>query len=280
MSWKSIFTVVTRTEGAAAALAPVAGFTLAADGHLDVLALGVDRVAPAYAVSVAGTAILRASIEAAEADARAIEAACRAALEAAPADLRWAVEAAVAPGGALASIIAQRARYADLVILPRPYGEGRMPEDAVIVEAALFEGQTPVLIVPDGQTSLAARRVLLAWNESREALRAARRALPLLARAEGVWVTVIDPPLYGPEADDPGGALCRMLVRHGVKAEVLVVPRTRPKVSETIAEKARDLGADLIVMGAYGHSRLREAILGGATRNMLEAAEVPVFLAH
>jgi nucleotide-binding universal stress UspA family protein len=69
-------------------------------------------------------------------------------------------------------------------------------------------------------------------------------------------------------------------VRHGVRAEVSVLARTLPRVSEVLARQVRDLDAGMLVMGAYGHSRFREAILGGATRDMLEAAEVPVFLAH
>jgi nucleotide-binding universal stress UspA family protein len=71
-----------------------------------------------------------------------------------------------------------------------------------------------------------------------------------------------------------------MLVRHGVKAEVSVLAKTRPSVSDVLVRHLRDQNADLLVMGAYGHSRFREAILGGATRDMLEMAEGPVFLAH
>ena len=109
---------------------------------------------------------------------------------------------------------------------------------------------------------------------------ATRRALPLLKQADAVVITVIDPPAFGPERSDPGGLLCQMLVRHGVKAEVSVLAKSLPRVSDILARQVRDLDADLLVMGAYGHSRFREAILGGATRNMLEQAEVPVFLAH
>jgi nucleotide-binding universal stress UspA family protein len=95
-----------------------------------------------------------------------------------------------------------------------------------------------------------------------------------------VNIAVIDPPNYGPERSDPGGALCQMLVRHGVKAEVSVLAKTMPRVSEVLVRHVRDQNADLLVMGAYGHSRFREAILGGATRDMLELAQGPVFLAH
>jgi nucleotide-binding universal stress UspA family protein len=95
-----------------------------------------------------------------------------------------------------------------------------------------------------------------------------------------VQIVVVDPPAHGPERSDPGGHLCQLLVRHGVKAEVSVLARTLPHVSDVLARQLRDLDADLLVMGAYGHSRFREAILGGTTRDMLANAEVPVFLAH
>ena len=122
--------------------------------------------------------------------------------------------------------------------------------------------------------------MLVAWNESVEALAAIHRALPILQAADNVRVTVIDPPAHGPERSDPGGLLSQMLARHGAKCEIDVLSRSMHRISDVINRHAADTGADLVVMGAYGHSRFREAILGGATRNMLEQSEVPVFLAH
>ena len=109
---------------------------------------------------------------------------------------------------------------------------------------------------------------------------AVRRAMPFLTAADSVEITVIDPSPHGPERSDPGGALCQMLTRHGVKAEIAVLARTMPQISDILNRRATEIGADMVVMGAYGHSRFREAILGGTTRDMLEHAEVPVFLAH
>ncbi|WP_370159027.1 universal stress protein, partial [Salipiger bermudensis] len=150
-----------------------------------------------------------------------------------------------------------------------------------VTEGALFEGQTPVLVVPDTVTPTATpSRVVIGWNESNEALRAVRASLPLLKSAENVHVVVIDPPQHGPNRSDPGGALSQFLARHGVRTEIDVLSKTMPRVSDVLCRHVQDLDADMIVMGAYGHSRFREAILGGATRNMLEQAEVPVFLAH
>ena len=93
-------------------------------------------------------------------------------------------------------------------------------------------------------------------------------------------VTVVDPPGHGPERSDPGGMLCQFLTRHGVKAAVTVLARSEAPVAQVLARHALDLGADLMVMGAYGHSRLREAVLGGATRTVLENTHIPVLMAH
>ena len=139
-----------------------------------------------------------------------------------------------------------------------------------------------MLVLPDSGAGRApaAKRVVIAWNQSAEAMSAVRQSLPILKAADLVNIAVIDPPQHGAERSDPGGMLCQMLVRHGVKAEVSVLARTLPRISDVLARHVRDMNADLLVMGAYGHSRFREAILGGATRNMLEKAEVPVLMAH
>ena len=123
-------------------------------------------------------------------------------------------------------------------------------------------------------------RVIVAWNGSSEALSAVRAALPALIAAESVNIVVIDPPQHGPDRSDPGGALAQMLVRHGVNTEISILAKTMPRVSDLLLRHARDMDADMLVMGAYGHSRFREAILGGATRNMLENAKIPVLMAH
>lgn len=165
-------------------------------------------------------------------------------------------------------------------MLARPYGN-HAPDDAeAVTEAALFEGGCPVLVVPGDLPQKPVRRVLVAWNQSAEALTAVRRALPLLRAAEMVEITVIDPRRGGSERSDPGGALAQMLTRHGVHADIAVLARTAPTISDELNRRATEIDADLIVMGAYGHSRFREAILGGATRNMLEKAAVPVFMAR
>lgn len=282
MAYKTILTVLTAAADAALAIGSAARLARAQDAHLDILVLGVDRTQLGYSYIGAGAVLMEVATERAESEARTTEAAARAALAAEGGDLRWALEAAVTQIGALTGVVAQRARFADLVVLPRPYGAGKGADSEAVVEAALFDAKVPVLVLPAAGLPEGAlpRRVILAWNQSAEAMAATRAALPLLKGADLVDITVVDPPPHGPERSDPGGLLCQMLVRHGVHAEVSVLARSLPRVSEVLARHATDQNADLLVMGAYGHSRFREAILGGATRNMLEQAELPVLMAH
>lgn len=288
MGYKSILTVVTEPSAAQAAVSAAARVAMGCDAHLDILALGVDQAQIGYSYIGAGAVLADYSLEQAEADARAAAKAAEAALAGADPALRWGLDTAVAEMGGMASVVGNAASFVDLVVQARPYGDGQSYRAEAAVEAALFEGRAPVLIVPQeivGNAAMlgslaAPRRVLLAWNQSTEALAAARKALPLLKMADLVDVTVVDPPARGPERSDPGGLLCQFLVRHGVKAQVSVLARSSAKVSEVLAGHALDQGCDLMVMGAYGHSRLREAVLGGATRAVLEGTKIPVLMAH
>ena len=281
MAYKSILTVLTNPADAELAIHSAARLARSQDAHLDVLVLGVDRTQVGYSYIGSGAVLMQVGIDRAEADARALEAAAKAALVKEFSDLRYGIEAVVTQLGALTDLVSSRARFADLVVLPRPYGTGAGPEAEAVVEAALFEGRAPVLVLPAkglGEHALP-RRVVLAWNQSAEAMMATRQALPFLKAATGVDITVVDPPTQGQERSDPGGMLCQMLVRHGVKAEVSVLARSLPQVADVLARHIWDQSADMLVMGAYGHSRFREVILGGATRSMLEKAGVPVLIA-
>jgi nucleotide-binding universal stress UspA family protein len=224
-------------------------------------------------------AVVQEAIDRAREDGEAIEAAAMERLN--RSGLRYGTECAVTQMSDIGRRVADRARFSDLVVLPLPYGKDKGIDQEAVLEAALFEGQTPVLVVPDG-ASLATppRRVMIAWNESAEALTAVRAALPMLRTAASAQIVVIDPPTRGQNRSDPGGMLAQYLARHGVSAEIDVLARTMPQISDVLKRQARETGADMLVMGAYGHSRFREAILGGATRNMLSEAPLPVFMAH
>ena len=279
MAYKTLLTVLTSLDGVEAALAAATEIARREAAHLDVLCLGIDRTQAGYYYAGATVMLQQELIDRAKADAEAIESKARELLG--REEISWGTDSAVAQIGGLGAIVALHARFSDLVVLPQPYGEGHGQEDEAVVEAALFDGEAPVLVLPaKGPGTDLGKRIVVAWNQSSESMEAIRRALPMLIAAETVNIVIVDPPQHGPERSDPGGRLSQMLARHGVKAEVSVLAKTMPLVSDVLKRHLRDMDADLLVMGAYGHSRFREAILGGATRNMLEGAEVPVFMAH
>ena len=279
MAYKSLLTILTDTENADAALAQVVALAETQDGHAEALCLGVDRTQTGYYYAGANAMVLQETLQRAHAEAAEILAYANDTLE--RSGVRWSSEEGVAQISDLGRHVAHRARFSDLVVLPRPYGENRGADAEAIVEASLFEGHASVLVVPDsGEPLRQPETVIVGWNESVEAMQAIRKALPFLKAAKNVRISVIDPPKHGPERSDPGGLLSQMLARHGVRCEIDVLSKTMSRVSDVLNRHVADTNADMVVMGAYGHSRFREAILGGATRNMLENAEVPVFMAH
>jgi nucleotide-binding universal stress UspA family protein len=157
----------------------------------------------------------------------------------------------------------------------------RMPP-LIPEEVALAAGR-PILVTPFSWTpSRIGRRVLVAWNARREAARAVSDALPILCKAEWVSVLVVNPEKWAisPHGEEPGADIALYLARHGVKVQVEVAESEAAKVGEVIRARAHKAGAELVVMGAYGHSRTLELILGGVTRDMLCEMTVPVFVSH
>ncbi len=279
MNYKSLLCVLTDSDFTAAPLAQGIALAEAQDAHLDVLALGVDRSQTGYFYAGADALLMQEMLKRAHEEADAVKADAEDALG--KSDVRWACDTGVTQIADLGRHVAARSRFSDLVILPKPYGKNQGTELEPTLEAALFEGQAPVLMVPESAKPFSAPKTIsIGWNESAEALVATRAALPFLKEADLVHVVVIDPPTHGPNRSDPGGLLSQFLSRHGVRVEVDVLSKTQPRVSDVLLRHATDTETDMIVMGAYGHSRFREAILGGATRNMLEQANIPVFLSH
>lgn len=279
MTYKSILTVLTSEATANAPLAQSAALATSFEGHAEALCLGVDRTQTGYYYAGANALVLQETMSRAKDDAAKLQSLAEDTLK--KTGCRYSTDAGIAQIADMGRHVARLSRFSDLVVLGKPYGEGVGVEAEPVVEAALFEGRAPVLVTPEeNQLKGKPKTVLIAWNESIEAMTAIRRALPLLITADLVRIVVIDPPQHGPERSDPGGMLAQMLARHGVKCEIDVLSKTLPRVSDLLIRHTTDTNADLIVMGAYGHSRFREAILGGATRNMLEKATVPVLMAH
>lgn len=278
MAYKTILTVVSNAAKAAHLDAAIA-VAQREEAHLDILCLGIDHTQTGYFYAGASTYMFQQVVDRVMEEITALQETLRARL--ASENIRWSVDSAVAQVGGISALIGMRARFADLTVLPQPYGEDVAADAEAVIEAAMFEGGCPVLVIPpSGLPENFSHRILIGWNQSNEALVAVRQALPLLIRAEAVEIAAVDPSPNSPERSEPGQALCRMLTRHSVKAEIAVLARTLPRISEILNHRAIETGATMIVMGAYGHSRFREAILGGATRNMLEQAKVPVLMAR
>ena len=276
MTFKSLLTIVTRDDLKTSALEPAISVATRLGAHLDVLCIGVDQTQMGYYYAGANAIVMQENMQRAQDEVAKIEAAVKARMQSE--SLPWGSETIVAQLGGMAHIVAQRARFSDLVVLPKPYGEDCGPEDEAVIEAAMFDGHVPIIVMPEDTTF--GDRIVVAWNQSDEAMRAIRAALPLLQAADLVNIAIISPPPHGPERSVPGGALSQWLSRHGVHAEISVLAKTMPRISDVLARHSTDVNADLVVMGAYGHSRFREAILGGATRNTLEQSDIAVFMAH
>lgn len=183
------------------------------------------------------------------------------------------------PPGMVGTEVARHARYADLSIFGKPDDSGLWHQT---VDTTLFESGKPILIAPP-KVSLhpIGRRAAIAWNAGREAARSVADALPLLEGSEDVRVVMVDPRV-GPMAhgEEPGAAISTMLARHGLKVTAEALPKSGRTFADAFLAHARDIGADLLVCGAYGHSRLSEMLFGGATRDLMEQADRPVFMSH
>jgi nucleotide-binding universal stress UspA family protein len=171
------------------------------------------------------------------------------------------------------------ARYADLVVLAQP--EASFPSGPITLgwpADVVTSSGVPTLLVPHaGDFPEFGRRAVVAWNGSREAVRAIHDALPLLTESERTYVFTVNPDNDG---HLPGAEMATFLARHGVRAESRHTVARDIDSGDAILNVAADVGADLLVMGAYGHSRMREWVLGGATRLVLEHMTVPVLMSH
>ena len=174
--------------------------------------------------------------------------------------------------------LAHQSRYADLTVVSNldqeeaPLSIATLPADLVLASGL------PVLAVPGVKPAATiGRRILVAWNASPESARAVHDAMPLLAQADSVQVMVV-----GKNQPDRllGADIATHLARHGVKAEVEQVEAVTTSVEDVILAGAKAHGADMIIAGAWGHSRLREWVLGGVTKYLLGHAQVPLFLSH
>ena len=170
----------------------------------------------------------------------------------------------------------------DLVVASQTDPEWPGTDRLDIADWLALESGRPVLIVPNaGVHASVGERVLVAWNGRREAARAVFDALPILQRAKDVKVVWVNPQSERERARDiPAADICNALARHGVKCQATEQVAPRGGVGETLLACATEMGADLLVMGCYGHTRVRELVFGGASRHVLTHMTIPVLMSH
>jgi len=177
--------------------------------------------------------------------------------------------------------IHRRALYADLLMI----GDGVRRDEILIrriVGGGLFEAHRPLLLMPGARrASLKPKKVLIGWNSRPEAARAVREALDLLKGADEVRVVLVDPDTSAwINGGEPGADIATYLARHGINVVVQRLASGGRKVDDLLTQHAMDIDADLVVMGAYGHSRLHERVFGGATASVLKGNTFPILLAR
>lgn len=184
--------------------------------------------------------------------------------------------------GPMYDALSVHARHADMLVVTQEGDGSSAPVLGGFAETAMIESGRPALVVPYiGASEPVGGKVLVAWNGTRQAARAANDGIVLMQLAREVEVVSIRPEegeLAG--APLPGADLCLHLARHGIAAEARVITGIDVGAPELLLSHAADSGANLIVMGGYGHSRLRELVLGGMTRSILAHMTVPVLMSH
>ena len=246
--------------------------------HVTGISFGLEpQVAPTYFGAVPGEYMIDIRRESEKA---ANDAADRFAKAAESAGVPAETRAATTTIDGAADAFGRLARVFDLAVLTQPNSDRPGPESA-LVEAALFESGRPVLIVPFVQKKpVEFDRVLIAWDGGKPAARAVSDARPFLTKAKQVEILVVE----SGKADltsVPGSDLARHLARHNLKVELRRTASGKGMdVDATILNEISDADVDLVVMGGYGHSRLREFVLGGVTRGMIRSMTAPVLMAH
>ncbi len=172
--------------------------------------------------------------------------------------------------------IAAAGRFSDLIVVCRPEPDKQV-SSGMVLNAALFETGRPVLLAPPGGAASFGRRMAIAWNASSQAARAVAAALPILSRAEDVAVMAVK---ADPDRDDEVDNLVAYLSWHGIKAASHPLAPDGLSVGAALLAECGKMNTDCLVMGAYTHSRVRQLILGGVTRHVLDSAEIPLFMTH
>ena len=246
--------------------------------HLTGLALAYDPITPAYSMAAPiPTDFMVSAREQALADAKKAATAFEEIGRIAGIPVETRVSD-VMVGDGFGGII-DHCKLTDLVIVGQDNPDQREPLREVLIEAVMFQASVPTLLVPHaGPSAFKPDHAVIAWNGGTAAARAVRAGLPWLALTRKVTVVIVDDGRRRP--DVPGADIATYLARHELDVTVRVIARAPAGITQTLLDFAAGEGADWMVMGAYGHSRLREFILGGTTAKMFKAMNLPVIMAH
>jgi nucleotide-binding universal stress UspA family protein len=183
--------------------------------------------------------------------------------------------------GMVPGIVIEQGAAADLIVASQLAPDWNNSSMMEAPERLALESGRPVLLIPNaGEVRMPPRRVTIAWNGRREAARAVFDALPLLKRADAVNVLSMNSETSATSAERPGDAICATLERHGVKCKATQADASNANMRSEILRLAAAFGSDMLVMGCYGHTRVREFILGGASRDVLSQMSMPVLMSH
>lgn len=277
MAYRDLLLLLDDSRGAAGRTKAAASFAKKIGAEVEALHLSMHQEIPGYIAAEMTASVLALrdetiATETAKAK-EAFEAACKAS------GITGRFEQVTAAPGELADAAVAAARLCDLAVLGQPDEEEGGWIGPWLLESVLLGSGRPALVVPYiGAHETIGRRVLVAWDGGREAARAVADSLPILIAAEKVTVLSVNR-----EADrqHPGtAAISEHLARHGVKVDHHDIRIDDLSAADYMLNRASDEDADLLVMGAYAHSRIRELVLGGMTKGILRHMTVPVFLSH
>lgn len=274
MSIKSILTVYDGCDGAAGRLDRVIEMAQAHDAHLTVYCFELDPSYPPQ-IYVGEVASVYAGIIA-DAQARLVQTVADVTAQLTRSGVAFEVLEQFCASERVARDMSEYGRFSDVIVLHDPKG---MPLEETLVrvlEGSLFGTDMPTMVLPKTHAGPVGKRIHFAWNGGAEAMRALRAAMPMIYAAGQIEIIIVD----GSPTEVPGIRVAQFLERHGITVTIIPITSDGRNVAQAIGDHVKTSGADLLVMGAYGHSRLREFFLGGATRDMLANLPAPVIMTH
>lgn len=280
MSYKSILTVWDGKESSLSAFRKAIDLTIQAGGHLHIICPAYITILQTQPYPYLGFPENLDDQERSKAEKLVKKLADEAEKLANEELIFYSIETAIINRDQLADLMSHTARFCDLAVLPRPFGYGRTETDEKITESTLLASECPVLSVPAKDKSHKNAHAVIAWDGSEHSLRAVRASMPLLREASHVDIVIVTNSKRAIQQAEVSSDIAIFLARHRVKVEVAILAKTSATVSDIILSHVLDVDANLIVMGGYGHSPLREFFFGGPTRSIMQNCDVPILLAH